>query len=359
MKFKKYVFYLALILVSCSEENEKINPTLGTLTESVYASVNIQPAEKYQVFSTVPGIIDRVHVEAGDTVSQNQLLFELVASNVEISNKNAALNADLARENYLGSANMLASLETEIESLKEQLKLDSLNYYRQKRLWEKKIGSLSELENRKLKYDISKRNLLNLQSKLTQSAHQLKTGFKQSQNAVLSAQTNLNDYSIRSRISGRVYEVFKEEGELVTQQTPLALIGTSHTFLINMLIDEVDIAKIALGQSALVTLDAYPDKVFKAEIVKIYPLKDERNQTFTIEARFIEYPKALYAGLSGEANILIGQRPDVIMIPVEYLLDGNKVMTKKGEVTVQVGLRTFDRVEILSGLDTTMQILKP
>ena len=58
-----------------------------------------------------------------------------------------------------------------------------------------------------------------------------------------------------------------------------------------MLVDEVDIVRILKNQEVLISLDAYENQIFKGKVSKIYPKKDERNQTFKVEAVFNESPK--------------------------------------------------------------------
>ena len=125
------------------------------------------------------------------------------------------------------------------------------------------------------------------------------------------------------------------------------------------MIDEVDIVNVKIGQQTIVTLDAYKGKTFDAVITKIYPNKDIKTQTFKVEAKLLQSPGNLFAGLSGEANIVISQKKNTMTIPIEYLIDGQKVLTEQGEVNVKTGLSNLKEVEILSGLDTNTVILKP
>ena len=146
---------------------------------------------------------------------------------------------------------------------------------------------------------------------------------------------------------------------MIGTQEPFAQLASKDSYVIEMVIDEVDIVRIKTGDKVLVNLDAYRDEIFTARISKIFPLKDERTQTFKVECRFVQAPSVLYAGLSGEANIVISEKENVMTIPATYLSDGNKVTTEEGTVEVQVGLKDFERVEILSGIDTATVIQKP
>ncbi|MGB6036380.1 MAG: HlyD family efflux transporter periplasmic adaptor subunit, partial [Cryomorphaceae bacterium] len=158
---------------------------------------------------------------------------------------------------------------------------------------------------------------------------------------------------------GMVYEILKEEGEFISSQTVLAKLGRAESFVLKMQVDEVDIAQVSVGQSAIITLDAYPEQTFDARITKIFPFKNERTQTFEVEAKMDSPPKVLYAGLAGEANIVLEIRENVLSIPIEYLLENDKVKTSDGEIEVETGIRNMERIEIVSGVDTTATLYKP
>ncbi|SMG18329.1 efflux RND transporter periplasmic adaptor subunit [Arenibacter troitsensis] len=353
------LIYCLFLLLSCGNKQEKIFPTKIHLTESVYASVTVQPDSLYQAYAPVAGILDRNLLEEGDLVSRGTPIMQIVNSTPKLNAENARLALQLAQENYNGSSAVLGSLKDEIQSATLSFKNDSMNYLRQKRLWDQNIGSKVEFENRKLAYEISGNNLKQLKNKYVQTKNELSTQVQQARNNYNTSQISTKDFTVSSKINGKVYALYKNPGEIVNTMEPLASVGSATDFIIELLIDEVDIVKLQVGQKALVTLDAYGDKVFDAKVSKIYPKKDERSQTFKAEAIFINLPKALYPGLAGEGNIIISEKEGVLTIPKEYLLEGNKVKTPDGLVDVIPGLQNLDRVEIINGINETTEILKP
>ena len=265
----------------------------------------------------------------------------------------------LAQENYNGSAAILNSIQEEIESAELALQNDSINYYRQKSLWEKQIGSRVEYETRKLNYELSKNKVQLLRKNYGHTEKELISNLKQAKNNYKASQISSNDYTVNSMIEGKVYAVYKNPGEIVNTMEPLAAVGSANNFIIELLVDEVDIVKIKVGQKTLVTLDAYGTEVFEAEVSEINPKKDERSQTFKIEALFMQPPEILYPDLAGEGNIVIAEKDNIIIIPSDFLIGGNQVQTEEGSVTVRVGLQNLERVEILEGVDERTKILKP
>ena len=350
---------LFLLCLSCNQEREKIFPQKTKLTSSVYASATIQPDSLYQIFAVVAGILDANLVEEGDLVKKGDAILQINNRAPKLNAENAYLSLQQSKENVQGNAAILKDIEDEIYATRLKFKNDSINFSRQKRLWEQNIGSKAEFDARKLAYELSENLLKQQNAKYVRTKYDLETKMAQAKNSYSSSKIITDDYTVNSKINGRVYALYKEPGELVNTLEPLGAIGSATNFKIVMLIDEVDIIKIKIDQLTLITLDAYPKEVFTSKVSKIYPQKDERSQTFTIEARFTESPAILYPGLAGEGNIVIAEKEDALTIPIEYLIEGDKVETKEGLVNVEVGFQNLERVEIVSGITENTMLLKP
>lgn len=347
---------ILIFFLSCEREEERIFPIETTITESVYASVTVQPDSLYEAFAVVNGIIDDYLVEEGDVVARGDVLVQIIKTSPELASENALLALQLARENFEGDAAILPSLEEEIKASTLQFLNDSVNFRRQERLWEQQIGSRTSLESRKLAFEKSRAALEVLQNKYRRTRQELETQLKQAKNSYQASLVNATDYSVSSKIDGKVYAIHKNPGEIVSPSHPLATIGSANIFVIEMLVDEEDIVKVKQGQKVFLSLDAYPQTVFKASVHKILPKKDERNQTFLVEAIFEETPEVLLPGLSGEGNIVVAQREKALVIPRKYLIGKNRVRTKDGIVEVVTGLQSLDSVEIKKGLTASTEI---
>lgn len=356
----KYILLILLLLaVSCDKNSEYITPQKDSLTVSVYATVIIEPKDKYNVFTVTPGIINNIFVNEGEEVSVGDSIAVITSDKAGIEKQNAQLNLELAKSRYKGSNSELENLENEIRSSQEKLSQDSLEYMRRSRLYKKSVGSKSTLESAKLVYDLSKNTHKNLLNKRKQLKIELRNNYKQSQNRLKKSKIDLDDFVIRSKIDGTVYSLNKEVGEIITTQEAFAMLGKTNDFVISMEVDEVDISKIELNQLVIISLDAYSEETFEGKISKIYPLKNQKTMSFIVEAEFAEMPKKLYSGLAGEANIVIETKKDVMTIPVEYLTESNTVQTKDSTLKVKVGLRNMQKVEILKGINFDTKLTLP
>lgn len=346
---------IALLIGGCKDKNNTIHPQYQPIVESVYASATIKAAQQYTLYPGMSGRILNFTATEGDRLSAGHVIAHL-------DNTSAALSASTAGEAVALSKvsnKQLQEISAQLSTAVEQAKLDSLNYKRQQNLWAQNIGSLSQLEAKKLAAAASKNAVKALQAKLSVAQSQIAFNQKQAQNNQGTAAKSLSEFDVKADISGEVFQLLAEPGEWVSPQKPLAILGNSSDFLIHMEVDEVDIAKVKVGQSVVIGLDAYKGRSFKGHVSRIIPIMNAKSQSFEVEAVFDEKPDQLYPGLSAEVNIVIAEKAKSLLIPITCIDKNNVVKTKSGDVTVKTGLRNLEFVEILEGLTEQSEILVP
>ena len=362
MSFKlRLLFCLSsLILLSCSKnETEEIRPTVGEVTESVYASGVIKADGQYTVYATVNGTLQKVNVIAGQSITKGQSLFELESDKAELNTENARLAYQLSLESSRYIQDKIAEMEMKVQSSRDKLTLDESIYNRNKNI--RNQGGISEVdfERVELAFKSSKINYESAKKQLAQLKAQLKNDQSRNRVNLKINQKSQSDFSVKSAFSGKLFDVLVKEGTLVTPQTPLAIIGQENSFLLELEVDENDMVRVNIGQKVLVTMDSYKGQVFEAIIDKIYPIMNERSRTFKIEAHFIKPPEKLYPNLTAEANIIIQVKKNAITIPKTYLIQGKYVLVNKDEKReVKIGLSDYQKVEIVSGLTANEIIYK-
>lgn len=348
------------LLAGCQKHRQVVIPEVKALTESVYASAVIKPVDEYRASSSIPGIMDKIWIEEGDEVKAGDPLFRIRNTTSGISAENARLAYELALENYKGRGKKLKELELLITERRESMLLDSVNYLRQLNLWEQGVGARVDLDAKKLAWLNSRSAYLTALNRYDQASNELETAFRQAKNNLEAVNRNNADYTVHARLDGYVYAVLREEGEYVGQLQEIAVLGRKDDFYLEMLVDERDIASIIPGQPVLLTMDSYPDSVFRGEVSRIKPMMDEVSQTFIVEGRFLSAPPRLYPNLSAEANIVIGRKKKTLVIPASCLIDRDKVISEDGDTLhVVPGIRSLEEVEILSGLSEGDRIIKP
>lgn len=357
--YKHFLFAtISLFILACKEQNNFIHPTQESITESVYASGTVKSKNQYDVYAKNAGIIEAILVKEGDVVKQGQTLIKLSNTTSTLNYKNAKLTADYnATESNLEK---IQQAKTELELAKSKLENEASLLDRQKKLWAQEIGTKNEIDQRELNYKNANTLYRASKLKLDDLEKQLDYQTKISNTAAAIGAVNMNDFIIKSQIAGKVYSINKRTGEMINTQTPIAVIGAADHFYIELQIDEFDIAKIKLGQKVLISMDSYKGVVFEAILDKIYPLMNERTRTFKAEASFIKKPENIFPNLSAEANIVIQIKDKALTIPRSYLLDDTYVLlANKEKRKINVGVRDYEKAEVLSGLSVNDALIKP
>lgn len=353
-----YFLFFSLLFLSCKEKQEQTQVEIMNISESVYASGIVKSKNQYQVFSKVSGIIDELYVKEGDFVQKGQPLMKIFNQTSRLNTENAAL---LAENSALqANADKLKDLSIAIELAHKKLQNDSLLFVRQSNLWSQQVGTKVEFEQRELAYSNSKIAYQSAILKYKELKRQVNFSAAQSKKNLAISQTMEADYTLKSEYTGRLYSLQKEKGEMVNAQTAVATIGDANLFSLELQVDEDDIVSIKKGQVVMVTLDSYQGEAFEAVVEEIDPLMNEKTRAFTVKANFTKQPKVLFPNLTVEANIILQTKAKVLTIPRNYLIEDTYVLNEKNEkIKVKTGLKDYQKVEIISGLQAKDIILKP
>lgn len=356
--YKLSLVIIAISVLSCKSKKETTHPTIENISSSIYASGLMKSKNQYQAFATVNGIINEVFVKEGDIVKKGSPLFAIVNETQKLNKQNAELAAEFS--DFNANESKLKDARLAIDLVKNKMTNDSLLFVRQSALWQQQIGTKIDLEQKELIYQNSKTTYSSSILKYQDLNRQLEYNSLQSKKNLLISNRLEKDYIINSEIDGIVYSLNKVKGEIANNQTPLAIIGDTKHFILEMQVDEYDILKIKIGLPVLVNLESYPGKVFEAAVTKINPIMNERSKTFVVEAEFLQQPEKLYPNISFEANIVLQTKEKALLIPRNYLVNDSTVLKANGEKQlIKTGLKDYNKIEVISGITVAEELLKP
>ena len=216
----------------------------------------------------------------------------------------------------------------------------------------------------------------------------------------ISGNASSQNARVTAPMSGVVIKRGVELGETVTSGvssfnagTVLFTVADLKSLIIRVNLNEVDIAKVSVGQPVRITLDAYPQKVFTGRVSFVAPSAEliEKIKVFKIEVTLDDLAEAFRTGMSANVEILGEKRGNAVSIPLEALQrkDGNTVAYRLKKdlkpqkitaakdalsgrnkfvwlsenwkdyfdiVPVTAGVATLERVEILKGLAKDEQV---
>lgn len=362
MKMKKFanLMIFVALLAACKQE-PTTTPQYRPIIEAVYASGKILPADDYKIYAQTDGRILKQLVKEGDAINPQQILFSIEADNQLARLQNASQVYQLAKANLSESSPILLELASQIESARIKQRDDSTNMVRYQSLWGQGATARINVDKAELAYRLSSNELATLRQRWQRTRNQLRLELD---NATTTQQISRNDernYSVRSDIGGMVYELFKKQGESVRRNDVLATVGRANQYYVQVWIDELDVAKVRVGQTAALALDLYKGQRFEGKVTKIYPTLNPENQSVRADLVFEGKPPLLVANAAVEANIIIQTKPKALTIP-KKLIQGDSVAIKKADgttqkVKIEKGIETPDFVEILRGLDANTQLV--
>jgi len=184
------------------------------------------------------------------------------------------------------------------------------------------------------------------------------------------AEKNLADATIYSPVKGMVLEINYEAGEVVSMSNIVASVSSGDKMIIESEIPESDIVKIANGQKAEVSLDAFEqDKKLETEIYEIDPAATIVQDVvyYKIRLKILNPDERLKSGMSADLDIWTAETQDVLMIPMRAIeTDENKnkfvkILGKENEikkVEIKTGMEGDEgMIEIKSGLEEGQEVI--
>lgn len=363
---KQPIAYLALFALmqatACKPKYDEASPKTGPVTEAVFASGSIEPKDAYTLTSISDGFIIASYVTENDIVHDKQLLFRLDNKQQNTQVRIAQTNVDYARINASAGAPSLLQIKAQIEAARVKMQTDSLSLSRYERLYTTHSVSKQDLDNARAGYQSSLSAYKVAEENYRATADKTKQDLANTQAQLQNVQAGNQYYELTSIGSGKVYQIFKKQGDLVRRGDQVALLGNPDSIVINLDMDESNIGKIQLGQKALIELNTEKNKTYEATISKIYPHFNETSQSYKVEARFTQEVPGIISGTQLQANIITNKKESAMLIPHVYVLTGNKVLVKKDKnidtTAITTGIVSDEWIEVLSGLKAQDVIVK-
>ncbi|WP_341501407.1 efflux RND transporter periplasmic adaptor subunit [Gallaecimonas sp. GXIMD4217] len=290
---------------------------------------------------SIGGPIDRLTVTEGDRVEQGQLMLALWQDD---------LKAALAQAE--------AAIEASARRIDQQCLLASFA--------DREVARVEGLMARKL---ASPQQLDDAQTR-AKAQHAACEAARAEQRQALAnrrlVQAQLTKSELRAPFAGVVAEVNGEVGEYLIPSPPgvatlpaIDLIDDGCLY-VSAPIDEVDAARIGLGQAVHVTLDAFPGRRFAGQVRRIAPYVldlEKQARTVAVEVTLLDGPEdqPLLVGYSADVEIVTATVDDGLWVPAEALLPDDSLyrVDSQGrleQVQVQTGLRNWQQVVITGGL---------
>lgn len=176
---------------------------------------------------------------------------------------------------------------------------------------------------------------------------------------ITSAEAALAQTVIRTRVDGTVLRRLAEPGDVVQAGRGIVELARDGELLVVAQVDERNLDRLAEGQSALVSADAFPEQRLPARVVFIAPAVDPQTGTVEVRVEVPEPPATLRQDMTVSIDIDVGRRERALVLPIDAVdtavagASPTARVVREGRVArvpVTLGLRGVDRVEVLEGL---------
>ncbi len=196
---------------------------------------------------------------------------------------------------------------------------------------------------------------------------------EQSRSRISMARSTLERMTLRAPFDGVVADISGELGEYATPSPPgiltipaIDLIDDSCLY-VSAPIDEVDAAKLKVGQNSRITLDAVKGRTYAGKVRRIAPYVldlEKQARTVEVEVEFSGLDKSenLLVGYSADVEIVYETRAQVLRLPTQTLMEGNRVLLFANdgileERKVSTGLSNWEFAEVTAGLNAGDQVV--
>ena len=307
---------------------EQVQPR--DLVASVTASGQVRPQTKVDLSSDITGKIVRLAVKEGQMVTQGQFLLQ-----IDPQQQEAAVQRVEAA---------LASSRAQMAQAQANLLQSQKSYERTAQIKKANPQLISDENLEQLRTSVE------VNEALYQSARH---AVEQSTAAVRDARSSLGKTTIYAPMSGRVTRLNVESGETAIMGTlnkdaaTLLTIADMSVLETKVKVDETDVARISLGDSAVIQIDAFPDTTFIGRVTKISnsALKTAAQQAanqdqavdYEVTIQLLNTPIETRPDFSATAKIITDSRRNVLSIPIIALTVRENEALAKEDTAVGLG----------------------
>ena len=352
----------------------------GDVARSVVARGKIEPLSSVGIKSKANGIIKALLVDAGESVTQGQILAELDKEDLEAAVREAKATRDAEEANV--QAAIAAEAKARIETANPELEFTRRDYERAQGLFKEKIASQQQLDDAERAYQICRNRQQLLDATVETAAAQTQQARARAAAAKASldrAGETLGYATIRAPISGIVLQRPTEVGDAVSSLLNLGsaaslimILGDTSSVYIKGDVDEADIGKTELNQRVRTKVESYPNESFEGVVKRIAPMGKDQNNVTTFEVRVtISNPQGkLRVGMTANAEIVLEERKNVLLVPetalvyekdkstsVQLLAPGTKQGWRKAPV--KIGISNGQRTQVTGGLKEGDKLVLP
>lgn len=337
----------------------------GHLIETVVASGHVETPFRVEIGSQITGTVEDVLVNEGEKVTKGQPLISLESRELKgtvVQAQGAVAQAE-ARIRQLVELTLPSAKEALAQALATQLNAQH-TFDRTAQLERNGYATRASLDDAQKTLDVSRAQVRSAEFQVYTASSggsdyvMAETQLNQARANLDTAQSRLGYATITAPRDGVLITRNVERGTVAQAGKALLVLAPTGDVQLVLQIDERNLGKVALGQTALASADAYPDRRFAAVVSYINPGIDISRASVQVKLTVSDPPDYLRQDMTVSVDIEIAAKDDALVLPnrsVHDMLSGQPWVLgiKDGRAAkrpVKLGLRGNSHVEIVNGM---------
>jgi RND family efflux transporter MFP subunit len=290
----------------------EVTPVIrGEISSYLLYNSTLETEEMADVYSRIPGLIEKLYVEEGQVIRKDQPLLQIEEDEYQLEEEKAKLQYDKQRSEY-----------ERFTALKD-----------------KNLVSVEEYETARL------------------NLRQAELQWKQ-------AKLNLDYTIVRSPIDGVIGERFVRLGDRIQMTTRLFVISNPQDKLVKIYVPQDELPKCYIDQSAMVFTDVLSDQSFIGWVKRISPIVDPTSGTFKVTVGIQDSRNQLRPGMFVSVRLIVDTREQTLLLPKASLVYENErtyfflvESDSVKKIELKKGFEDAEKVEVLNEIPDTSRIV--
>lgn len=346
-----------------------MKPVAGTVQHKVVTTGDILPFMQVEIISKIPGHLERLLVNLGDQVREGQTL--AVVDRAELQQRIREIEARVAKARARLNELQTGMRPEEIRQAEEGARQARSRFEnakaqldRSRELYRQGLLSRRDMDDAENAYTVSEAQSIAADNQLKMMREGARTEVRQVAEAELrenqallgQERVRLQHTTITAPFSGQISKRYVDPGAFVTTSTPIVTLAHSDTVKVLISVPEKDVPLVRRGGNARIVADAYPNRSFTGEVVRLSSGLDLASRTLQAEVHIPNREHLLKPGMFARIELVLQERPG-LLVPAEAVLqEGSRqylflVEERKAvQREVATGLLQETRIEIARGL---------
>ncbi|RLS52112.1 MAG: efflux RND transporter periplasmic adaptor subunit [Planctomycetota bacterium] len=325
------------------------------LRAEVMGTGTLEARVKSSITPKISGRIHTIDVDQGDTVTSGKTLVTLDDDELEQQVEIAQANLDAA----LAAIDRLKSDEVRAAATLKQAKSE---HQRNEKLAASNAATQSAIDKSIEGVSIAEAGLARATFAIVEGQKQLVAAEK----TLLYHQARQADTRITAPFAGLIVRRQRDPGDVAVPGSPILTLISTEELWISAWVDETEMSRLKVDQSARVVFRSEPDREFTGKVYRLGREADRETREFVVDVRVLELPANWAVGQRADVYIETGHKPDVTVLPPSFIVwrdnEPGVFINSNGSAEwrpLVLGLRRHDMVEVVRGVEPGEFVVMP